>query len=68
VIGLHFGRFFTNSSGTDVKFFLQKIGVFAKNKAKLCKNWIITLVFFYKTPIFRQKLAKIGKNRRKLRS
>jgi hypothetical protein len=39
------------------KNFCEKIGVFAQNKAKLCKNWIITLVF-EKTPIFSPKIGK----------
>jgi hypothetical protein len=34
-----------------------------QNKAKLCKNFIITLVFDLKTPIFSPKLVE---NRRKL--
>jgi hypothetical protein len=42
--------------------FCEKIRVFAQNKAKLCKNWIIALVF-EKNANFSQK---IGKNRRKL--
>jgi hypothetical protein len=33
------------------KIFCKKIGVSAQNKAKLCKNWIITL-FFEKTANF----------------
>jgi hypothetical protein len=41
----------------------KKLAFFAQNKAKLCKNWIITLVFFRKTPFFS---PKIGKNHRKL--
>jgi hypothetical protein len=44
------------------KFFAKKLAFFAQNKAKLCKNWIITLVF-EKNANF---LPKIGKNRRKL--
>jgi hypothetical protein len=41
----------------------EKMGVFARNKAKFCKNWIITLVFLEKTPFFSPKM---GKNSRKL--
>jgi hypothetical protein len=41
--------------------FCKKMAFFAQNKAKLCKNWIITLVF-KKNAIFS---PKIGKNRRK---
>jgi hypothetical protein len=40
----------------------KKLAFYAQNKAKLCKNWIITLVF-EKNANF---LQKIGKNRRKL--
>jgi hypothetical protein len=40
----------------------KKLAFFAQNKAKLCKNWIITLVF-EKNAIFS---PKIGENRRKL--
>jgi hypothetical protein len=52
--------------GTDVViikiFSPKKIGVLTHNKAKLCKNLIIKLVF-EKTPIFfRRKLAKIAEN------
>jgi hypothetical protein len=48
------------------KYFRRKIlqknwRFFAQNKAKLCKNWIITLLFV-KTPIFRRKLGKIAEN------
>jgi hypothetical protein len=42
--------------------FRQKIGILTQNKAKLCQNLIITLVF-EKNANF---LPKIGKNRRKL--
>jgi hypothetical protein len=35
---------------------------FAQNKAKLCKNWIITLVFEKNANFFRRKLAKIAEN------
>jgi hypothetical protein len=56
--------------GTDVmifKIFLpknlaNKLAFFAQNKAKLCKNWIMTLVF-EKNANF---LPKIGKICRKL--
>jgi hypothetical protein len=56
-------------AGTDVMIFkifslknLAKIlAFFAQNKAKLCKDWIITLVFEKNANIF----AEIGKNRRK---
>jgi hypothetical protein len=46
-----------------IKKFGEKIGIFAQNKVKLCKNWIVTLVF--------EKNANfcsptIGKNRRNL--
>jgi hypothetical protein len=41
---------------------LQKIGVFAQNKAKLCKNWIITLILEKNANFLRQKLAKIAEN------
>jgi hypothetical protein len=52
--------------GTDVlikkKFSLKNFAknwyFFAQNIAKLCKNWIITLVFG-KTPIFSPKIGKI---------
>jgi hypothetical protein len=37
----------------------KKLCFFAQNKAKLCKNWIITLVF-EKNAIFCQKLTKIA--------
>jgi hypothetical protein len=40
----------------------KKLAIWTQNKAKLCKNLIITLVF-EKTAIFSQK---IGKNRTKL--
>jgi hypothetical protein len=41
----------------------KKLAFLTKNKAKLFKNWIITLFFLEK----RQNCsAKIGKNRRKL--
>jgi hypothetical protein len=45
-----------------LKKFAKKLAFFAQNKAKYCKNLIITLIF-EKTPIFS---PKIGKNRRKL--
>jgi hypothetical protein len=35
---------------------------FAKNKAKLYKHWIITLVFEKNANFFRRKLAKIAEN------
>jgi hypothetical protein len=38
--------------GWFLKYFRQKIGVFAQNKAKLCKNWIVTLVFEKKRHFF----------------
>jgi hypothetical protein len=40
----------------------EKIGVLSQNKAKLCKNWIITMSL-RKTPTFS---PKIGENRRKV--
>jgi hypothetical protein len=43
--------------------FCEKLAFFAQNKAKLCKNWIIALLVFEKTPIFS---PKIGINSRKL--
>jgi hypothetical protein len=56
--------------GTDVMIFeiflpknsAKKLAFLTQNKAKLCKNLIITLVL-RKTPIF---LPKMVKNRRKL--
>jgi hypothetical protein len=45
------------------------LAFFAQNKAKLCKNWILTLVFEKNANFFAdnwQKSPKIGKNRRKL--
>jgi hypothetical protein len=61
---------FSIKSATDVmifknifdKKFSEKIGVLTQNKAKLCTNLIITLVF-EKTPIFSPKIVE---NRRKL--
>jgi hypothetical protein len=42
---------------------LEKMEFFAQNKAKLCKNWIITLVLGReKRQFFRRKLAKIAEN------
>jgi hypothetical protein len=38
--------------------FVDKIGVFAQNKAKLCKNWIITLVFEIFSPKIGKKIAE----------
>jgi hypothetical protein len=35
---------------------------FAQNKAKLCKTWIITLVFEKKRQFFHRKLAKIAES------
>jgi hypothetical protein len=63
-------RYIHTQPGTDVmifkifslKHFAKKLAFFAQNKAKLCKNWIITLVFEKNTNF----LPKIGKNRRKL--
>jgi hypothetical protein len=56
-------------TGTDVLIFKifsnqkRKNGNLTQNKAKLCKNLIITLVFdFKKPPFFRRKLAKIAEN------
>jgi hypothetical protein len=57
-------------SGTDVmslkifspKNFAEILAFLTQNKAKLCKNLIITL-FLRKTPIFSPKIVK---NRRKL--
>jgi hypothetical protein len=46
----------------SLKIFAKKFAFFAQNKAKLCKNWIITLVFEKNANFF----AEIGKNRRKL--
>jgi hypothetical protein len=47
------------------KYFRQKFGekmaLLTQNKDKLCKNFIITLVF-EKNDIFRQKLARIAEN------
>jgi hypothetical protein len=34
-----------------------------KNKSKICKILMITLVFEKKTPIYRRKLSKIAENR-----
>jgi hypothetical protein len=39
----------------------EKISVFAQNKAKLCKNWILKL-FLEKNAIFRRKLASVAEN------
>jgi hypothetical protein len=38
------------------------LAFFAQTIASFCKIVIITLVFEKKTPIFRQKLAKIAEN------
>jgi hypothetical protein len=46
----------------SLKNFANKLAFFAQNKGKLCKNWIITLVF-EKNGNF---LPKIGKHWRKL--
>jgi hypothetical protein len=35
---------------------------FAQTNASFCKNEIITLCFFTKTPFFRRKLAKFAQN------
>jgi hypothetical protein len=48
----------------SLKNFAKKLAFLTHNKAKLCKNWIITLVF-EKNAIFS---PEIGKNRRKLYS
>jgi hypothetical protein len=40
----------------------KKLAFYAQNKAKLCKNWIITLVFEKNANFFRRKLAKIAEN------
>jgi hypothetical protein len=40
---------------------VKKLAFSAQNKAILCKNWIITLVF-EKNAIFCRKLAKIAEN------
>jgi hypothetical protein len=40
----------------------EKMAFLTQNKAKLCKNWIITLVLKKKTPFFRRKLSKIAEN------
>jgi hypothetical protein len=56
--------------GTDVMIFkifspknsAKKLAFLTQNKAKLCKNWIITLVFEKNANFFRRKLAKIAEN------
>jgi hypothetical protein len=48
--------------GIRRKIWRKKLAFLAQNKAKLCKNWIIPLLF-EKNANF---LPKIGKNRRKL--
>jgi hypothetical protein len=68
------GDFVTNSSGTDVMIFkifspknsAKKLAFLTRNKAKLCKNLIITMFVFEKNAVFfaenRRKLAKIAEN------
>jgi hypothetical protein len=46
----------------SAKHLAKMLAFFAQNKAKLCKNWIITLVFEKNAKIFRRKLAKIAEN------
>jgi hypothetical protein len=41
--------------------FSEKTSFFTQNKAKLCKNLIITLVFEKNASFFRRKLAKSQK-------
>jgi hypothetical protein len=56
--------------GTDVMIFkilsaknlTKKLAFFDQNKAKLCQNWIITLVFEKNANFFRRKWAKITEN------
>jgi hypothetical protein len=43
-----------------LEIFAENIGVFAQNKAKLLKNWIVTLVF-EKPPFFRRNWKKSQK-------
>jgi hypothetical protein len=43
------------------KRFWQKIGVFSQNKAKLCENWIITLVFEKNANFFAENWQKSQK-------
>jgi hypothetical protein len=45
----------------NAKQIAKKLAFLTRNKAKLCKILIITLVF-EKTPFFRRKLAKIAEN------
>jgi hypothetical protein len=66
---LHFGPFLLKLSWDRCYDFLNifaekfsgKIGVLTQNKAKLCKNLIITLVF-EKNAIFCRKSSKIAEN------
>jgi hypothetical protein len=59
-----------NELGTDVmilkifspKIFAKKLAFFAKNKAKIGKNRIITLVLEKNANFFDEKLAKIAEN------
>jgi hypothetical protein len=40
----------------------KKLAFLTQNKAKLCENLIITLVFDKKRQFFRRKLSKIAEN------
>jgi hypothetical protein len=61
--------FFINSSGTDVMIFsifspinsAKKMAFLTQNKAKLCKNWIITLVFEKNANFFAENCQKSQK-------
>jgi hypothetical protein len=60
---------FLIQSGTNamiLKIFLSKnsakiFAFFAQNKAKLCKNWIITLIFEKNTIFFAENCRKLQK-------
>jgi hypothetical protein len=63
---LHHGRLQRRSARSDdapgADSMMRKFSVLTQNKAKLCQNLIITLVFEKKRQFFRRKLAKIAEN------
>jgi hypothetical protein len=60
-LGYTLGKFFTNSSGTDVMIF-KRFCIFCSNYSYFLKKMIIRLVFEKNANFFRRKLAKIAES------